>query len=143
MRLQRPGVFIDAELASKMAPVLEENERRMRRDGHRLRPEVKAGFDELCAEGRRWQELVAALDRSRAADRVGTSEYRPSTGSGGAGMVEGVELSAAEVAERWECTARNVTALAGRGGIAGRKAGGSWRFRLEDVQAVEARREIG
>lgn len=131
------GVLVNGEVASKMMPLIDVVERRIRQAGGRLDPQVEAVFEELRIERRRWLEAPRG---AAATSDVGSAG---SSGTDGPAMVVGVELTAADVAERWACTTRNVTDLARRGRLPGRQVSGTWRFELDDVEAFEAeRREI-
>jgi len=71
--------------------------------------------------------------------RRGSAEVPGGAGRGSSGGVD--DMTCADLAKRWSCTARNVRDLAHRGALEGRRTGQGWRFPLETVLAFEAGRE--
>jgi len=96
-------------------------------DGQRIHPEVRA-----------WVEAVRA---EAASSDNGTAELRADGDVGPS--LDGIDIDTNGVADRLGCGVRNVTALAGRGVLPGRKVGGRWRFSPADVDEHRERRRAG
>lgn len=118
------GVLLTPEECARIAPALARHAQALRARGYQVDPVV----EEIVAVGGAW---IASHTEP------GTPGIPGHSSDDGAGSME--PMTTRQVAELLGCTARNVTALAGRGALPGRRRSTGWTFEQADVVAYVRR----
>lgn len=129
-----PVVVVTGAVAYRLSRLLMAEMRRARDRGERLDPDLVETVLAIDAAGREYatRRVLGALAASDDGTTGIPQESEPATNA---------VLTTTEVAQRLNCSARNVRALAERGALPARRAGRSWVFDAVDVaEYIETRR---